>query len=117
MLLRNLGHDEALARTALRALAETAVKVGPKGKQASFASRVYSSFALAERGVQQPRGLSIAFLKPIDGNDPLAASIKALNGTCKSLDAAYGACADFRYIFDVRAGEGTLTGLLDFVGR
>jgi len=116
LLLKNLGGDWALARTALRALAEAAVKVGPKGKQASFGSRAHASFALAERGLQQPRGLSVAFLKPIDGTNHLADSIDALTKTCAAMDKAYGACADHRYTLNVLAGEGTLVGLLDFVG-
>jgi len=115
LLLHNLDNNAALAGTALRALAESAVKIGPKGKQASFASRAYASFVLAERGPQQPRSLSIAFLKPTNGIDQLATSIKALNGAWKSLDGAYGKCAEVRYMFNVHAGEGTLAELLDFV--
>jgi CRISPR system Cascade subunit CasC len=117
LLLKNLGGDEALARTALRALTESSVKVGPKGKQASFASRAYASFALAERGSQQPRGLSVAFLKPVTGDDLLKKSIEGLERTCGDMDKVYGACADDRYSFDVLSGKGTLAGLLDFVGR
>ena len=42
LLLRNLGGDESLARTARRALAEAAVRVGPRGKigRASCRERV-----------------------------------------------------------------------------
>ena len=116
LLVRNLGGDRALTDTALTALVEAAVKIGPKGKQASFASRAYASYVLAERGDQQPRGLSVAFLKPIGGNDQLADSIEALTGVCKSLDAVYGACAESRYTLNVLADEGELAGLLDFAG-
>ncbi|NTV11754.1 MAG: type I-E CRISPR-associated protein Cas7/Cse4/CasC, partial [Zoogloea sp.] len=66
-LLHNLGGDEALTARALRALIDAALTVGPSGKQNSFASRAYVHFALAEKGPQQPRSLSLAFLKPIAG--------------------------------------------------
>src|SRR5690606_6643326 len=75
LLLANLDGDEALANRALRALTEAAVKVGPKGKQASFASRAYASLAMAERGAQQPRSLSVAYLKPVGGTDLMDRSI------------------------------------------
>jgi len=117
LLRRNLGGDDALARTAVRALAEAAIKVGPKGKQASFASRAYASFALAERGSQQPRGLSVAFLKPVAGEDTLAKSIKSLTATCANMDKVYGPCAEERLSFDALAGEGAVADVLDFVGR
>jgi len=116
LLMSNLGGDESLGRTARRALAEAAVRVGPRGKQASFASRAYASYALAERGSRQPRGLSVAFLKPMTGDDLLKKSIDSLETTCADMDKVYGACADDRYAFDVSSGKGTLAGLLDFVG-
>jgi CRISPR system Cascade subunit CasC len=100
----------------LRALAEAAFKVGPKGKQASFASRAYASFVMAERGEQQPRSLSVAFLRPVTGMDLLDASTKSLRRVCADMDRAYGPCAEARYTVDVAAGEGTIAGLLDFVG-
>lgn len=115
LLARNLG-DEALANTAVRALVEAAAKIAPTGKQATFASRAYASFILAERGSQQPRSLSLAFLKPVSGTDTMEASAQALQQTVEKMDAAYGSCADERCTMDV-AKEGTLAALLDFVGR
>lgn len=115
LLVKNLAGDEDLARTALRALTEAAVKIGPTGKQASFASRAYASFALAERGDAQPRSLSVAFLEPIKGDSYLAESITALSGACDAVDAAYGSCATDRYTLNVPAGEGKVAELLDFV--
>jgi CRISPR system Cascade subunit CasC len=116
LLLRNLGGDEALARSALRALTEAAAKIGPKGKQASFASRAYASYALAERGSQQPRSLSVAFLKPVKGEDLLDDSKRRLGETCARLDEVYGPCADSHCIMDASASEGTLAALQDFMG-
>lgn len=129
LLVRNLGGDAPLARTALRALTEAAVKVGPRGKQASFASRAYASLALAERGSQQPRGLSLAFLDPIrpraDNADVADLSMRALWKIRSRMEAAYGACADdYRYLAvqDCKprhhdpSKRVDLAGLLDFVG-
>jgi CRISPR system Cascade subunit CasC len=114
-LIENLNGDEVLANRAIQALVEAAVKVSPKGKQNSFASSVYASFALAEKGAQQPRNLSVAFLKPINDADQATAAIEALQGQVKRFDEVYGKCADSRYHFDVNKGEGTLTELLEFV--
>ncbi len=117
LLVRNLGGDESLARAAIRALADVAARVGPKGKQASFASRAYASFAMAERGAQQPRGLSVAFLSPVTGVNFLKDSAERLRKTCEEIERAYGRCADERYMMDIESGEGTLAELLDFVAK
>ncbi|MBF0169347.1 MAG: type I-E CRISPR-associated protein Cas7/Cse4/CasC [Alphaproteobacteria bacterium] len=117
LLKENLGGDEALARTAIKALADAALKVGPKGKQASFASRAYAMYALAEKGSQQPRSLSTAFLKPVSGTDMLTDSIASLEKTLGQMDKAYGSCSDARYKMNVAADEGTLEGLQSFLGQ
>ena len=114
-LIENLNGDEALANRAIQALVEAAVKISPKGKQNSFASSAYASFALAEKGAQQPRNLSVAFLKPIDDADQATAAIDALQGQVTRFDDVYGKCADSRCHFDVNKGEGSLTELLEFV--
>jgi len=94
LLVENLNGDTDLADAAIRALVETAAKVGPKGKQNSFASRAYASYLLAERGGQQPRSLSVAFLKPVDGEDYLDGAIRALAKTRENMELVYGPCAD-----------------------
>ncbi len=114
LLVRNLNGDEGLAATSLRALVEAAAKVAPTGKQATFGSRAYASYVLAELGSQQPRSLSVAFLKPVGGTNQLETAIDHLETTVGTLDTAYGATADGRYSVNVPAGEGTLAGLLDF---
>ena len=120
-LIKNLNGNEELANKAIRALTEAAVKVSPSGKQNSFASRAYASFVLAEKGDQQPRSLSVAYLKPMtarDENDDLINdSIKALIGQRDSFDAVYGECADDSYEMSVPEKRGTLQELLDFVGK
>ncbi|MGR6503938.1 type I-E CRISPR-associated protein Cas7/Cse4/CasC [Shewanella sp. Koi 1] len=116
-LIENLDGNEELANSAIRALTEAAVKVSPTGKQNSFASRAYASFALAEKGQQQPRQLSVAFLKPINDADQAAASIAALTKQVTNFDKVYGECADARCQFNAITGEGSLTELLNFVAE
>lgn len=116
-LLKNLGGDEALVQRTLRALTDTALTVGPSGKQNSFASRAYVHYALAEKGPQQPRSLVLAFLKPVD--DKKAgygeAATKALAELRANMDKVYGDCADATAEFDVLAGTGSKAALVDFV--
>ena len=120
LLIENLGGGQLLANKAIRALVEAAVKVAPTGKQNSFASRAYASYVLAEKGDQQPRSLSVAYLKPItqrEHDDYVLDSIQALIRQNNSFDKVYGACADDRYALNVPTEEGTLSELLDFVGQ
>jgi len=117
LLIENLGGDEALANKAIQALTEAAVKVSPKGKQNSFASRAYASYVLAEKGEQQPRSLSVAFLKPIMDEDQAGAAINALKTQYENFDKVYGVCADERYSIDAIEGEGSFDELLTFVAQ
>ncbi|MCD1630210.1 type I-E CRISPR-associated protein Cas7/Cse4/CasC [Marinobacter shengliensis] len=114
-LVANLSGDEELADRAIAALAEAAVKVAPSGKQNSFGSRAYASFVLAETGAQQPRSLSVAFLKPVEGKDQEGEAISALQKQVEQFDKAYGACAESRYTLNVPAGEGSFDELLAFL--
>ncbi|WP_429886416.1 type I-E CRISPR-associated protein Cas7/Cse4/CasC [Geoalkalibacter halelectricus] len=121
-LIDNLGGDKDLAQKAIAALTEAAVKVPPNGKQNSFGSRAYASYVLAEKGDQQPRSLSVAFLKPItsqgvEGSDFGTAAVLSLTTQCANMDAVYGACADTRCEIDVFAGKGKLADLLKFVAE
>lgn len=115
LLKSNLGNDEALTEKALRALVQAALTVGPSGKQNSFASRAYAHYALAEKGNQQPRSLSLAFVKPINGGDYASEAVDALERVRDNMDKVYGNCADSRSQFNVLTGEGSLQALLDFV--
>lgn len=94
LLDENLAGDTALRNRALGALIEAIAKVGPTGKQNSFASRAFASLVLAEKGDQQPRSLSLAFLKPVNGTQGdagmMASAIEALMGKRKSLEDMYG---------------------------
>jgi CRISPR-associated protein Cas7/Cse4/CasC, subtype I-E/ECOLI len=119
LLIKNLDGNETLANQAIHALTEAAVKVAPEGKQNSFASRAYASYALAEKGDQQPRSLSVAFLKPVNKqhDDYAAQAISALTAQRTSFDEVYGDCADTRYELNALPGQhqGKLSELLDFV--
>ncbi len=113
LLQDNLGDDAALADKALAALIECAATVAPTGKQNSFASRARASYVLCERGDQQPRALSVAFLKPVSGNDFLTQAIDRLHGTASEMDKVYGACADARSSLNAVTGEGSLQAVID----
>ncbi len=115
LLRENLGGDEALTASALRALVEAAATVAPTGKQNSFASRAYASYLLAEKGSRQPRSLSVAYLKPLQDADLLGSAISALKDTRDKMDAVYGKCSDGWCDMNAYAGEGTLQEVLDFV--
>lgn len=115
LLIENLGGDQALASKALGALLEAAVKVSPKGKQNSFASRAYASYVLAEKGDQQPRSLSVAFLKPVTGENQAEDAIRALEQQCENFDKVYGPCADRRQSVNALTGEGSFDELKAFV--
>lgn len=114
-LIESLDGNEELANKAIRALVEAAIKVSPTGKQNSFASRAYASYVMAEKGAQQPRSLSVAFLKPVDAEDQAAAAIDALQLQTENFDKVYGACADERYEINAVKGEGTFDELATFI--
>lgn len=115
LLDKNLGGDAALRNKALGALIEAIAKVAPTGKQNSFASRAYASYVLAEKGDQQPRSLSLAFVKPVNGNDMIGEAIAALEGKLQNMDKVYGPCADNRRRLNAETGDGSLAELVAFV--
>ncbi|QYZ80140.1 type I-E CRISPR-associated protein Cas7/Cse4/CasC [Methanofollis formosanus] len=115
LLVENLDGDEALADRAICSLIESAAKVGPKGKQNSFASRAYASYILAERGSQQPRSLSVAFLKPVGGEDYMTAAVAALDKTRENMEKVYGECARECMMMNAATGTGSLDEILTFV--
>lgn len=116
-LIDNLNGDVALANKAIAALTEAAIKVAPEGKQNSFGSRAYASYVLAEKGSQQPRSLSVAYLKPVDKNaeDYGGDAVKAIATQRENFDKVYGDCSDAHYEINALEGCGSLTELLAFV--
>ena len=115
LLVENLGSEE-LAGKSIKALTEAAATVAPSGKQNSYASRARALYIMAEKGSQQPRQLSSAFLKPVDDADMANRAIERLEILRKNMDKVYGACADDYKVLNVEKGEGTLTEILEFVG-
>lgn len=116
LLAENLGGDQALVGKTLRAFGEACFTVAPNGKQASFAARSRAHFALVERGSAQPRSLASAFLRPVSGDDLLAQGVRELLAMRQKLDTVYGESQPSSS-FDVEAGTGTLTGVLDFLAE
>lgn len=119
-LVENLGGDEKLAGDAIAALVDAAAKVSPSGKQNSFGSRAYANFVLAETGNQQPRSLSVAFLKPVtsersDDEGMLHKAVQSIVSTRDKMDQVYGATSDASYTINTATAEGTLEQLLEFV--
>lgn len=112
LLVKNLSGDEVLANKTLEALIESTATVSPSGKQNSFASRARASYILCETGKQQPRSLSVAYLKPVRGGDMLTSAIKQLETTVENMDKVYGACADKRCSMNAVAVEGSLQAII-----
>ncbi len=115
LLIENLKSEE-LASNAVKALTEAAAMVSPSGKQNSYASRARALYIIAEKGSQQPRQLSSAFLKPVDDEDMVNAAIERLETLRINMDKVYGACADDYKVMNVEKGEGSLAEIMEFVG-
>lgn len=115
-LVRNLGGENAAAGV-IEGLAEACAKIAPTGKQNSFASRAYCQYFLVEKGSQQPRSLSVSFLKPVKGEDYLEKAITSLQDVRTKMDNAYGKCYDNQYIMNVHTGEGTFKELSSFISE
>lgn len=115
LLIQNLGDNTKLADKAIAALLETAVKVSPGGKQNTFASRAWASYLLAEKGDQQPRSLSVAFLKPVTGSNYGEDAIKALENTLENMDKVYDIKDVQREKFNTNTGEGSFSKLSTFL--
>ena len=117
LLLENLGGNRELADRVLQALVESAATVAPTGKQNSFASRAYASYVLAELGDKQPRNLSVAFLKPIQGTNLLEDAIQALTTTKEGMDKVYGQCVAETACLNALLGKGSLDALRAFSAK
>lgn len=115
LLEENLDGNRQLADRAIAALLEAAVRTSPKGKQNSFGSRAHASYVLVEAGDQQPRSLSVSFLKPVSGDNQALDAIQRLERQVSAFDGAYGAGADRRFVLSAEpdyagAPEGMASG-------
>ncbi|ASN87380.1 type I-E CRISPR-associated protein Cas7/Cse4/CasC [Pectobacterium odoriferum] len=120
LLLENLNNDEELVARTLRALTETALTVSPGGKQNSFASRALATYALAEKGSDQPRTLSVAFFKPIRNDDQVNNAIELLRKQKTKFDRVYasaGSVPSYELNVEAESEGGSLQGLLDFISQ
>ena len=104
--------DETLVTASMGGLIEAAATVAPTGKQNSFASRARASYILCEVGNQQPRSLSVAFLKPVTGISMLEDAITALEETQQKMDAVYGPCADRTSVMNATVPSGSLKDII-----
>ncbi|MGR6890122.1 type I-E CRISPR-associated protein Cas7/Cse4/CasC [Klebsiella pneumoniae] len=114
LLVNNLNGNEELANKTLRAFTEAALKVSPTGKQNSFASRAYASWALAEKGTDQPRSLAAAFYQPINGGDQLDVAVQRITALRENMNTVYGQQTAFQH-FDVMNKQGSMNDVLDFI--
>ena len=89
--------------------------MAPSGKQNSYASRVRASFAMAEKGPQQPRSLAVSFLEPVKNSDQVTEAISRLKTQKENMDKVYGSCSDSEYEIDAKNGNGTVAELLKFL--
>jgi len=126
LLTENLNNDAELVKKTLAALTEAAVKIAPTGKQNSFASRAYASFILVEKGNQQPRSLSVAFLNPVTGKRKkpgkdekyagmLEEAIGTLIETRSNLNQVYNIDADESKTMNALTATGSLTDIIAYV--
>ncbi|ELY4101090.1 type I-E CRISPR-associated protein Cas7/Cse4/CasC [Cronobacter sakazakii] len=114
-LLENLNGDEQLMAKTLRALGECTLKISPTGKQNSFASRAYASWALAEKSTEQPRSLAAAFWEPVTGHDQLDEAVRRIITLRDNMNNVYGGGATPCAVLYGDKGEGSVAQLLDFI--
>lgn len=114
-LLENLNGDEQLMAKTLRALGECTLKISPTGKQNSFASRAYASWALAEKSTEQPRSLAAAFWEPVTGHDQLDEAVRRITTLRDNMNNVYGGEATPYAVLYGDKGEGSVAQLLDFI--
>ncbi len=112
LLISNLSDDTELANITISSLIEAMATIAPTGKQNSFASRARASYILCETGDQQPRSLSIAYLKPVEGKNMLKNAIESLTQKRENMDKVYGRCYDKEAIMNADTGEGSLQNII-----
>ena len=117
LLVENLGGDRELATRGLQSLTHALAKATPRGKQNSHAHHPRAAYVRVERGSAQPRDLSGAFFKAVQGDDLLTASIEKLDHMAKQIDRAYGSACDEAAVMDMTKGEGTLDELAAFAAK
>jgi hypothetical protein len=90
--------------------------VSPSGKECSFASGSYASYALVTVGPQH-FSLASAFLEPTRGKNILDAAIKDLKTQFEAFNRAYDITYESgkQYELNVITGSGSISGLTKFI--
>jgi CRISPR system Cascade subunit CasC len=115
LLKHNLQGDTELTNRALAALLQAVAQVSPSGKQNSFGSRAYASYILAERGNDQPRNLSVAYLDGVSKKQNIMQeAIKLLTETRANMNTVYGQTFESAEI-NTLTGSGSLKELAAFI--
>lgn len=114
LLVENLAGDHALAARGLQSFTRALALATPRGKQNSHAHHPRAAYMRVECGTQQPRDLSGAFFRAVEGDDLLDVSIQALEKTAAQIDHAYGPACDTAQVMNVVTGRGTLDELASF---
>ena len=117
LLKGNLSGDIELTSKALSALIESVATVAPTGMQNSFGSRAYASYILCEKGDEQPRSLSVAFLKPVTGTDILAKAIAELEECRDKMNTVYGIDGGEPCILNAQTGQGSIKKVLKYASK
>ena len=115
LLVRNLAGDRSLASRAVEATTEAFATATPSGKRNSYGHHARAGYLRAEAGDVQPRSLAAAFLRPVSGDDLMAASVGALEAMAGNFDQAYGPQASDCTVMHVDAGIGDLKTVQAFV--
>lgn len=115
LLVKNLAGNGDLAKTALVALVRGLMTASSGGMSASYASRTYAEFVLAELSDTQPFTGVTAFDKAVFGNDLLTASIQRLRehrGKMKTRYELIKSIEEFEFAPD---NDKTIGDLLAFI--
>lgn len=115
LLVRNLVGDRRLAARATEAATEAFATATPSGKRNSYGHHARAGYLRAEAGDVQPRSLAAAFLRPVAGDDLMAASVEALEDLAAKFDQAYGPQSSAGSVMHVGAGTGDLKAVQAFV--
>lgn len=105
-----------LAGDAIKALVKAMAKETPPGMKNSYGSSTFASYALVEKGSQQPRNFSsIAFLEPVQNGNYMEESINRIREALQNLSDVYGG-PDNKEMNAV-SGEGSLEELANYAGQ
>lgn len=87
---------------AVGVMVQAAALANPTGKQNSFAAHSVPEWILIEASkVRQPVSYANAFLKPVDGDNLMHASVAAISGYCQSVAAAFAPPDTQRFLLTV----------------